>query len=172
MPTAHRQKIPPSVGSCGTGTSRERTYTYHGPGSIPAGNAREGHKVGEVKVAFGGGRAVLSRCLGQVGLLRWRQKEISTHKTGSKGPASQRGLRVTCMQFPEILVEDAHSWPHQGLQKQTLRRGWAGIYILTRAPGDVYTPLYFRTTGIWGAEKTWGRLGSVRSQMALMLCYV
>lgn len=63
------------------------------------------------------------------GLLRWRQKEISTHKTGSKGPASQRGLRVTCMQFPEILVEDADSWAHQGLQKQTLRRGGRNLYF-------------------------------------------
>ena len=123
------------------------------------GDPRREHQVGGVKVAFGEGGPVLSRCLGRVGLIRWRRKGISTQKT-----ASQSGLRT---QLPGLLVKAADSWARLRPLKAA-----AGICIITKAPGGSHTPLYFRTTDIWGAEKTRGRLPSTRSQAALMLCYI
>jgi len=64
-------------------------------------------------------------------------------------------------------AEDAGSWaPPRPTEAESQGDG-AGIYISTKASDESYTASNVRTTDVWDAGRISGRLGTLRSEMAL-----
>lgn len=95
-------------------------------------------------MAFGDGGPALSRCFG-----------LGVERDFNSQDCEQRACLAEwseddLMQSPGIRVKDAASRAHLRPTESESVKGAPGICIITKAPGGSHTPVYFRSTDLWG----------------------